>query len=137
VQIQFANERKMNKIIIIEQTTGVSITPNIPNSTSEDFKDQTSKHHLNKFEYDLYHEEDDIALPIIRVKHIGLPNKGERWKIFQDNKIILTVEGSKLSNKQKEFLRTVDGVNWLLSQAKLGINSFNSLKKELSAKLKK
>lgn len=105
-------------------------------SITEDFKDQNLKYSLSKFEYDLYHEEDDTVEKVIRVKRVSLPNKEEKWKIYEDNKAILVIEGSKLTNKEKEFLRSVDGVNFLLSQYKQGIKSFNSLRIEMKKKLK-
>jgi len=115
--------------------TSVEPPPNLPTSgSSEDLKD-TNKYNLSKFEYDLYHEEDDVAEKVIRVKHFSLPNKGDRWKIFEDNKILQIIEGGKLTNKEKEFLRSVEGATWLLSRAKVGIKSFNSFRKELKAKL--
>ena len=101
-----------------------------------EFKDQNLKYNLSKFEYYLYHEEDDITLPVIRVKRVSMPNKGEKWKIFENNKIMFTLEGTKLTNKEKEFLRTVDGINFLISQYKLGIKSFNSLRIEIKKSLK-
>ena len=58
------------------------------------------------------------------------------WKIFEDNKVMFIVEGAKLTNKEKDFLRTVDGVNFLIAQYKQGIKSFNSLKNEIKKKLK-
>jgi hypothetical protein len=103
---------------------------------TEEFKDQNQKYSLSKFEFDLYHEEDDVAEKVIRVKRVSMPNKGEKWKIFEDNKVMFVVEGSKLTNKEKDFLRTVDGVNFLISQYKQGIKSFNSLKAEIKKKLK-
>lgn len=102
----------------------------------EEQKDAGSKYNLSKFEYDLYHEEDDKAEKVIRVKRFSMPNKGEKWKIFEDNKAMFVVEGTKLTNKEKEFLRTVDGVNFLIAQYKDGIKSFNSLKNEIKKKLK-
>lgn len=102
---------------------------------SDEFKDQSSKHNLNKFEYDLYHEEDDISFKVVRVKHISLPNKGDKWKIFEDNKVVNSIDGKKLTNKEKEFLKTTDGIIWLLEMSKLGINSFNSFKKDLKKKI--
>lgn len=105
----------------------------------DDVKEQGSKFNLSKFEYDLYHEELDIAEKVIRVKRIALP-KGEKWKIFEilgkENKLIFTVEGIKLSNKEKEYLRSVEGFNFLVAQSKLGISSFNALRKELKKQLK-
>lgn len=102
----------------------------------EEFKDQNIKYVLSKFEYDLYHEEDDVQLPVIRVKHFNLPNKGERWKIFSDTKVMFIIEGAKLSNKEREFLRGIDGINFLIRQYKDGIKSFNFLKNEIKKMVK-
>lgn len=111
------------------KTSESSITP-----VTEEFRDQ--KHSLSKGELELYHEEDDKTEKVIRVKRISLPNKGERWKIFEDSKVMFTVEGAKLSNKEKDFLRTPDGFNFLIAQYKSGIKSFNSLKNEIKKKMK-
>lgn len=114
-------------------------TPNFPpggGGGGEESKDGNLKYNLSKFEYDLYHEEDDKAEKVIRVKRVSMPNKGEKWKIFEDNKVMFTVEGTKLTNKEKDFLRSVDGVNFLITQYKQGIKSFNSLKKEIKKNLK-
>ena len=116
--------------------TPADITPSAPTAGGpEDFKDQNLKYNLSKFDHDLYKEEDDIAEKIIRVKRIDLPNGGERWKVFEDNKIIFILEGNKLTKKEKEFLRSVEGVNFLLKQARLGIKSFNALKLEIKSVL--
>lgn len=100
------------------------------NNFSEEIKDSSLKH-LSKFEHDLYNEEDDIALPVIRVKRISLPNKGDRWKVFSDNKVVFTIESSKLLKKEKEFLQTIDGFNFILSKAKVGIKSLHNFRLEL------
>lgn len=105
-------------------------------SITEEVKDHNLKYNMSKFEYDLYHEEDNIAEKVIRVRRFSLPNKGERWKIFEDNKITLIIEGGKLTNKEKEFLRSVDGVNFLISQYKKGAKSFNAIKNEIKKLLK-
>lgn len=103
--------------------------------SSDEYKEQNIKYNLSKFEYDLYHEEDNVVEKIIRVKRFAT-NKTEKWKVFEDNKVILTIDGAKLTNKEKEFFRGVDGVNFLILQCKQGIKSFNSLKNELRKKLK-
>jgi hypothetical protein len=105
-------------------------------AAGEEFKDQNLKYNLSKFEYDLYHEEDDVVEKVIRVKRVSMPNKGEKWKIFEDSKLIFTVEGAKLTNKEKEFLRTVDGVNFLISQYKQGLKSINFIKTEMKKRIK-
>jgi hypothetical protein len=110
---------------------GTTVTP-----VTEEFKDQNSKYNLSKFEFDLYHEEDDKAEKVIRVKRVSMPNKGEKWKIFENTKVVFVVEGTKLTKKEKEFLHTPDGFNFLISQFKQGIKSFNALKTEIKKKLK-
>ncbi len=111
--------------------TNKPVDPTVEN----EFKDQNLKYNLSKFEYDLFHEEDDVAEKIIRVKRYSLPNDGERWKIFENSKVMFVVEGTKLTKKEKAFLRTVDGVSFLISQYKSGINSFNHLKTEIRNKI--
>lgn len=103
---------------------------------TEEFKEQNSKYNLSKIEGELYHEEYNVVEKIIRVKRVSLPNKGEKWKIFEDSKVMFTVEGIKLTNKEKEFLRTPDGFNFLIVQYKTGIKSFNALKNEIKKILK-
>lgn len=110
-------------------TTTSESTHNFPNS--EEFKDSNSKHNLSRFEYDLYHEEDDITEKVIRVKRVSMPNKGEKWKIMIDSKVIFIIESTKISRKERDFLVTVDGFNFILAQAKLGIKSLNNFRTEL------
>ena len=98
--------------------------------STEDFKEQNFKH-LSKIDHDLFKDEDDVLEKVIRVKRIAMPNKGEKWKITNDNKLIFTIESTKISKKEKEYLRTVEGFNFILSQAKVGIKSLNSFRKEL------
>lgn len=118
------------------KNTETANTNNTNNSGgNEEFKDTNVKYVLSKFEYDLYHEEDDVAEKVIRIKRFSLPNKGERWKIFDDAKVAFVVEGSKLTNKEKEFLRGADGFTFLIAKYKEGIKSFNALKIEIKKRL--
>jgi hypothetical protein len=114
---------------------------NIPNDPSNmmggEEKETKQGYSLSKFEYDLYHEEEDKAFPVVRVKRVALPNKGERWRIFHDAKLVMTLEGTKLTKKERMFLRGVDGVNLLLKKFKnAAIPSFHAIKKEIRANLK-
>jgi len=105
------------------------------NDTSDHKNFQHPKNVLSKYDYELFREEDDVVEATFRVKRVSLPNKGERWRIFQDAKIIFTVEGSRVSKKEKEYLRTPDGFNFLISQAKIGIKSLAKLRSELKLML--
>lgn len=110
------------------------------NSSSSEYfesKDhQNVKSVLSKFDYDLFDEEKDVVERVIRVKRVQMPNKGEKWKIIENGKVAFIVEGAKVSKKEKEYLRTPDGFNFLISQYKVGIKSVNKLKVELKKKLK-
>jgi hypothetical protein len=104
-------------------------------SAFDEFKGSNIKHSFSKFEFDLYHEEDDISEKVIRVKKVSMPNKGEKWKVFENNKILHVIDGSKLTKKERDFLKSVDGAIWFLEKAKIGIKSFNSFKSDLKEKL--
>lgn len=97
-------------------------------------KESNNKLNLSKFDYELYHEEDNIVETVIRVKRITHSNN-EEWKIFKNKEVILIIDGSKCSKKEREFIRSVDGVNWLIKLAKEISNlSFNKFKIELKKK---
>ncbi len=95
------------------------------------------KHTFSKFDYDLFDDEKYVAEKVIRIKRIASANKNERWNIFENNKIVFVVDGSKISKKEKEYLRTPSGFNFLISQGKSGIKSLAGLKKELKKLLVK
>jgi hypothetical protein len=115
--------------------TSIPSDPTVPSapapSSGEDFKDPNMKYNMSKFEYDLYHEEDDKSEKVVRVKRVSMPNKGEKWKIMVDNKVVFTIESTKISKKEREFLSTVEGFNFTLAQAKVGIKSLNSFRTDL------
>jgi hypothetical protein len=123
--------KAVEKELLDRAKTAADLNNNIFN----DFKEQT-KYNTSKFEDDLYHEEDHIAAKVIRFKRFSLPNKEECWKFFEDNRILLVIEGKRFTKKEREFLRTVDGVSWALVVCKRGISSVSAFKKELKLKLK-
>ena len=107
-----------------------------PPSSTHEFKSNNLKYNLSKFEYDLYHEEDDVSETVVGVRRFVLHNREERWKILENNKVVFTVDGTKLTGKEREFLRTSDGVNFLIKQHKNGaVRSMNNLKKELKKEI--
>jgi hypothetical protein len=99
-------------------------------------KDYSSKSLTSHHDFDLFNEELHIKERVFTIKRLGAIDKNERWKISCDNKIILVVEGKKLSNKERIFLRTPEGFSFLISQAKNEVKSFSKLKVELKNKLK-
>lgn len=111
--------------------------PNENSQVQDDIRSHSFKQNLSKFEYDLYHEEDDIVTRVIRVKRTGTFNKNEKWKISENDKVVFTLEGVKISKKEREFLRGIDGINFLIARAKIGIKSLHKLRGELKKALPK
>ena len=95
------------------------------------------KHTFSKFDYDLFDEEKYVAEKVVRVKRIASVNKNERWNIYENNKVVFVVEGSKVSKKEKEYLRTPNGFSFLICQGKTGIKSLAGLRKELKKIIEK
>lgn len=89
----------------------------------------------SKYAFDLYKEEDAIVTPLIRVKHVQSPNKTEKWRVFENSKNVFTLDGTKISKKEREFLHSVEGAQFLLAQSKSGSLTVNGLKKEMKARL--
>jgi len=102
------------------------IIPTKPIILTEDIK--SSK---EKFDFELYHQELDIPHKLIRVKRISLPNKEEKWKITENDELIFAIESKNITKRERQFLQTVEGFNFILKQAKLGIKNLNSFRNEL------
>jgi hypothetical protein len=103
---------------------------------SKDFKSQSNKFALSKIEDELYKEDQHIVMPIVRVKHISLPNKGDRWRIYKNDKQVIVVEGTKLNKKERVYLRSLEGVSFLIAEVKAGAGSFHAVKTALKKHMK-
>lgn len=126
---------ELPRYVALNKLEKIMTTKPIDPTIENEIKDPSLKYNLSKFEYDLFHDEDDIAERIIRVKRYSLPNNGERWKVFENDKVMFIIEGTKLTKKEKSFLRSIDGVNFLIGMYKTGINSFNHFKIEIRNKI--
>jgi len=106
---------------------------------SDDFKATTNKTSLNKHEHELFDETHykETIEPVVRVKHLTLPNKGDRWKVFLNDELVVVVEGIRLNKKEKAFLRGLAGVSWLIAETKAGrATSFSAVKVALKTHMK-
>ena len=101
----------------------------ISNELEQEVKDSSSLV-KSKFDYELFNEEfAAIVHPCAQVKRVGLPNKGEKWKFFENSKQFFVLEGTKLTKKEREFLRTVEGIQLLLKCGKHGVKNFTQIHK--------
>ena len=76
---------------------------------------------------DLYHDEDNVVNTLIQVKRNKSKNS-EEWLVLKDKNVVLILPSKKFNNKEKIFLRTIDGVNFLINAYKKGNNSFTKIK---------
>jgi hypothetical protein len=97
---------------------------------------QGQKTNINRFDYDLFDDKKNIVQDIFRVKRSATPKKGERWKIIKNDEVILEFNSERFTNKECEYLRSVDGVNWILKHCKSDFNSIKNISK-LKIMLKK
>lgn len=84
----------------------------------------------------LYKDEDNVVLPVIRIRRIT-GEKREKWRCYQGDREVLTVEAAKLTVREKEFLRTPEGFTFLLGQCKAGIATVSRFRQALKARLGK
>ena len=84
-----------------------------------------------RIDHDLYKDEDNVKQKLFNVKRINLPRKGEDWQILEDGKVVLLFKGTRFTKKEKEFLRTPDGMRFLISGFKNGIKSVLGFKREI------
>jgi len=103
---------------------------NLSESSSED-NVASDNIGLFKIDSDLFKDENYLVHKMISVKRTNSAKYGENWDILEDKKVILRLKGERFSNKEKEFLRTVDGVRFVINAYKAGCNSINKFKKQI------
>ncbi len=81
-------------------------------------------------ETELFNEECDIEYKTISVKRVTIKNE-EEWRIIDNGKVVLVLSGSRFAKREKEFLRTVEGVQFLLNGAKEGWKSVAMFKNKM------
>jgi hypothetical protein len=87
--------------------------------------------HLFKADNDLFDENKNKPNKVISVKRIKQTKNNEDWAILENGKIVLRMKGSRFTNSEKEFLRTVDGFNFLITEYKNGTSSVTKFKEKI------
>lgn len=97
----------------------------------EDYLMEDKDYISNKYNNDLFDDESYVAQDIISARRVSLPKNGEDWEILKNNRVVMTINGLKLSEKEKSFLRSVDGFQLLISEYKAGLKSVLDLRKKI------
>lgn len=86
---------------------------------------------LLRADNELFNEDDgSIIHSVINVKRSDAKD-GVSWEILVDGKITLCLKGTRFTNPEKEFLTTVEGMKFLISEYKKGKRSVVKIKEEL------
>jgi hypothetical protein len=89
---------------------------------------------LNNQSNELFDDESHIVHKLINVKRVGLPRNGESWEILEDDRVVFTLKGVRLTNKEKALLRTVEGIQILMNEYKSGNKSVAGIRRKLKEK---
>ena len=92
---------------------------------------------LSKHEYDLFYDEKNTVERVLRVRLVCPKTKDEKWKIIENDKTVQIVAGTNFSKKEREFLRTANGFNFLIAQYKNTNFTVSKFKSELKDYLNK
>ncbi len=80
---------------------------------------------------ELFDDESNVIHKLIRARRVSLPRGGEDWEIVEDEEVVFTIRGVRLTKKEKEILRTVDGLNLLINEYRSGVKSVAKIKTKL------
>jgi len=96
-------------------------------NSSENQESRTSLRADNE----LFNEEDStIVHPVINIKRKE-SKTSEDWEVRVDGDLALVMKGARFTNSEREFLRTVHGMKFLISEYKNGKKSVVKIKEEL------
>ena len=80
---------------------------------------------------ELFDDNSYVVHRLINARLVTLPNGGENWEVCDNDEVMFTVPGVRLTKQEKNVLKTADGLNLLLSEYKLGNKSVVNIKAKL------
>lgn len=89
---------------------------------------------LNNQNNELFDDESYVVYRLVNVKRVDLPQNGENWEILEDDRVVFTLKGVRLTNKEKALLRTAEGIQLLMNEYKAGNTSVSKIRRKLKEK---
>jgi len=86
-----------------------------------------------KQDSEFFNDEDYVPGKSVRVKRIST-NSHEDWRVFVNEQEALVLKGIRFTAKEREFLRTTEGVMFIISGIKSGWKSVSEFKRQLQVK---
>jgi hypothetical protein len=81
-------------------------------------------------ETELFRDQDYVPYDMVSVKRIDL-NSGQNWQIMLNKKPVLILTSSRFTSKERAFLSTIDGMNFIISGYKKGWKSVSEFKRQI------
>jgi hypothetical protein len=88
---------------------------------------------LIKQDSEFFNDEDYIPGNSVRVKRVS-NSSHEDWKVFINEEERLILKGIRFSSKEKDFLRTIEGVTFIIDGIKNGWKSVSEFKRQLQVR---
>jgi len=88
---------------------------------SNEFKETetTGKYISSKYDYDLYNEEDNKKMPLVRVqRYFSKKTNEESWRFFENTKKTIEISAELLNKEEISFLRSAEGILFCLKKYK-------------------
>jgi hypothetical protein len=80
---------------------------------------------------ELFDDEKCVVHSLVSVRRTKSSKNGENWKVLEDGRVSLIIRGKQLNKHDREFLRGVEGVRFVISEYKAGNKSALKLKKKI------
>ena len=87
-----------------------------------------------KQDSEFFNDEDYVPGKSIRVKRVS-NNSHEDWRIFVNEQEALVLKGIRFTTKEREFLRTTEGVMFIINGMKCGWKSISEFKRQLQVRV--
>lgn len=97
-------------------------------------EDKFVKPNTLRKDHELFDDGMNVVHKIISVKRVSYKT-GEDWEIRADDDIVLTLKGVRFTSKEKDFFRTVAGIQYIIAGYKSGWKSISDFKKNLIGKI--
>ena len=80
---------------------------------------------------EFFKEDSYVPHDMVSVRRVEFTNGDEDWEILKNKKVVLTVNGSRFSKKEKEKLGKPNGMIFLMNGYKAGWKTITEFKKQI------
>lgn len=72
---------------------------------------------------------------VLQVKRVKRKNLTDEWVVYKNADVLFRFDGDNLGVKEKDYLKTAEGMSFLMTAIKSGLNSEKALAKMLKGKV--